>query len=43
MMNEDTLKGGDIIMKEVEGHQTEEMTKREIIQEEEDPLMIKDP
>ena len=42
MMNEDTLKGGDIIMKEVEGHQIREMTKREVIQEE-DPLMIEDP
>ena len=39
-----TLEGGDIIMKEVEGHQIEEMTKREVIQEVEghqieDPLM----
>ena len=44
MMNEDTLEGGDIIMIEVEGHQIEEMTKREVIQEVEghqieDPLM----
>ena len=39
MMNEDTLEGGDIIMIEVEGHQIEEMTRREVIQEEEDPLM----
>ena len=43
MMNEDTLEGGDIIMIEVEGHQIEEMTQREVIQEEEDPLMIEDP
>ena len=42
MMNEDTLEGGDVIMIEVEGHQIEEMTKREVIQEEEDPLMIED-
>ena len=33
MMNEDTLEGGDIIMIEVEGHQIEEITKREVIQE----------
>ena len=31
MMNEDTLKGGDVIMKEVEVHQVEEMTKRGVI------------
>ena len=31
MMNEDTLEGEDIIMIEVEGHQIEEMTKREFI------------
>ena len=37
MMNEDTLEGGDIIMMEVEGHQIEEMTRREVIQEEVDP------
>ena len=37
MMNEDTLEGEDVIMIEVEGHQIEEMTKREVIQEEEDP------
>ena len=43
MMNEDTLEGEDIIMIEVEGHQIEEMTKREVIQEEEDPLMMEDP
>ena len=33
VMNEDTLEGEDIIMIEVEGHQIEEMTKREVIQE----------
>ena len=43
MMNKDTLEGGDIIMIEVEDHQIEEMTRREVIQEEEDPLMIEDP
>ena len=43
MMNEDTLEGGDVIMIEVEGHQIEGMTRREVIQEEEDPLMIEDP
>ena len=43
IIDEDTLEGGDIIMKEVEGHQIEEMTKREVTQEEEDPLMIEDP
>ena len=48
MMNEDTLEGGDVIMIEVEGHQIEEMTKREVIQEVEghqieDPLMMEDP
>ena len=43
MMNEDTLEGRDIIMIEVEGHQIEEMTRREVIQEEQDPLMIEDP
>ena len=31
MMNGDTLEGEDIIMIEVEGHQIEEMTKREVI------------
>ena len=48
MMNEDTLEGEDSIMIEVEGHQIEEMTKREVIQEVEDhqienPLMMVDP
>ena len=48
MMNEDTLEGEDIIMIELEGHQIEEMTKREAIQEEEghqieNPLMMVDP
>ena len=43
MMNEDTLEGGDVIMIEVEGHQVEEMNRREVIQEEEDPLMIEAP
>ena len=54
MMNEDTLEGEDSIMIEVEGHQIEEMTKREVIQEVEghqmenpmmmvDPLMMEDP
>ena len=33
MMNEDTLEGEDVIMIEEEGHQIEEMTKREVIQE----------
>ena len=42
MMNEDTLEGEGIIMIEVEDHQIEEMTRREVIQEEEDPLMIED-
>ena len=42
-MNEDTLEGGDIIMIEVEGHQIEGMTRREVIEEEEEPLMIEDP
>ena len=42
MMNEDTLEGEDIIMIEVEGHQIEEMTKREVIQEVEGHL-IEDP
>ena len=42
MMNKDTLEGGDIIMIEVEGHQIEVMTRREVIQEEEDPLMTED-
>ena len=47
MMNEDILEE-DIIMIEVEGHQIEEMTKREVIQEVEgyqieDPLMMVDP
>ena len=37
MMNEDTLEGEDIIMIKVEGHQIEEMIKREVIQEKEDP------
>ena len=31
MMNESTLEGEDIIMMDVEGHQIEEMTKREVI------------
>ena len=31
MINEDTLEGGDTIMIVVEGHQIEEMTKREVI------------
>ena len=31
MMNEDTLEGEDIIMIEVEDHQIEEMTKKEVI------------
>ena len=48
MMNEDTLEEGDIIMIEVEDHQIEGMTKREIIQEVEghqieDPLMMGPP
>ena len=43
MMDEDTLEGEDIIMIEVEGHQIEEMTRREVIWEEEDPLMVEDP
>ena len=48
MMNEDTLEGEDIIMIEVEDHQIEEMTKREVIQEVEghqieNPLMMVDP
>ena len=43
MMNEDTLEGEDVIMKEVEGHQREKITKIEGIQEEEDPQMIEDP
>ena len=43
MMNRDTLEEGDIIMIEVEDHQIEEMTRREVIQEEEDPLMMEDP
>ena len=48
MMNEDTLEREDSIMIEVEGHQIEEMTKREVIQEVEDhqienPLMMVDP
>ena len=47
MMNEDTLEGEDIIMIEVEDHQIEEMTKREVIQEVEghqieNPLMMVD-
>ena len=40
MMDEDPLEGGDIIRIEVEGHQIEGMTRREVIQEEEDPLMM---
>ena len=48
MMNEDTLEGEDSIMIEVEGHQIEEMTKREVTQEVEghqieNPLMMVDP
>ena len=54
MVNEDTLEGEDIIMIEMEGHQIEETTKREVIQEVEghqienllmmvDPLMMEDP
>ena len=48
MMNEDILEGKDIITIEVEGHQREEMIKREVIQEVEgyqieDPLMMVDP
>ena len=43
MMNEDTLDRGDVIMIEVEGHQIEGMTKKEVIQEEEGPLMMEDP
>ena len=54
MMNKDTLEGEDIIMIELEGHQIEEMIKREVIQEVEghqivnplmmvDPLMMEDP
>ena len=31
MMNKDTLEGEDITMIEVEGHQIEEMTKKEVI------------
>ena len=31
MMDEDTLEEEDIIMTEVEGHQIEEMTKKEVI------------
>ena len=31
MMDEDTLEGKDIIRIEVEGHQIEEMTKKEVI------------
>ena len=31
MMNEDSLEGEDIIIIEVEGHQIEGMTKREVI------------
>ena len=37
MMNKDTLEGEDVIMIEMEGHQIEEMTRRDVIQEEEDP------
>ena len=37
MMNKGPLEGGDVIMIEVEGHQIEGMTRREVIQEEEDP------
>ena len=33
MMNEDTLEGEDIIMIEVESHQIDAMTRREVIQE----------
>ena len=43
MIDEGPLEGGDIIMIEVEGHQIEEMNRREVIQEEEDPLMMEDP
>ena len=48
MMNENTLEEEDIIMIEVEGHQIEEMTKKEVIQGVEghlieDPLMMEDP
>ena len=43
MTNEDTLEGGDVIMIELGGHQIEVMTRREVIQEEEDPLMTEDP
>ena len=32
MMDEGPLEGGDIIMIEVEGHQIEGMTRREVIQ-----------
>ena len=42
MMDEGPLEGGDVIMIEVEGHQIEGMTRREVIQEEEDPLMTED-
>ena len=48
MINEDTLEGENIIMIEVEGHQIEGMTKREVIQEveghqAEKPLMMENP
>ena len=43
MMDEGPLEGGDVIMIEVEGHQIEGTTRREVIQEEEDPLMTEDP
>ena len=48
MMKEDTLEGEDIIIIELEDHQIEEMTKREVIQEVEghqieNPLMMVDP
>ena len=40
MMNEDTLEGEHITMIEVEDHHIEEMSKREVIQEMVDPLMM---
>ena len=43
MMDEGPLEGRDITMIEVEGHQIEGMTRREVIQVEEDPLMTEDP
>ena len=42
-MNKDTLKGEDVIMIEVEGHQIGKITKIEGIQEEKDSQMIEDP